>query len=163
MDRDRAVIGALLRRLAVDDEVVGTLDFPRRFQWDGYSCGARCVWMIAEHFDLDVSYEEIVHGIGMTEDGSAATTIAGFLRQCGLRAGYHRRMRWAQLERALHRGGVVLADLDGTHWSVVHAVSENWAWVANPSWRQQLGRRMSRAYFCERWTRLGVIVSDRRR
>lgn len=152
----------LAQLFAVNDEyLIGTLDFPRRIQWDGHSCGARCVQMVTTHFGVDVSYDDIVEGIGLTEDGSSATPITKYMRSCGLSAGYHRNMSLEQLQRALARGAVVIVDMDNAHWCVVHAMSQTWVWVANPSLKQ-LVRQTHHETFENHWTGLGIIVSDRR-
>jgi ABC-type bacteriocin/lantibiotic exporter with double-glycine peptidase domain len=145
-----------------EEEVIGTTEFPRHIQWDGYSCGARCVRMLTTYFGVNVTYEHIVNGIGMTQDGSSATPIVKYLRSCGLSAGYHRSMSWRQLEQALRRQSVVIVDLDNAHWCIVHAMSPTWVWMANPSLRQ-LGRQVHHETFERRWTGLGITVSDRRR
>lgn len=163
MDGLYPMMGLLGHLLAIgDDEIVGTQDFPRSIQWNGYSCGARCVGMLMTYFNVNVTYEHIANGIGLTEDGSSATPIVKYLRSRGLSAGYHRSMSRAQLEQALRRGAVVIVDLDNAHWCIVHAMNHTWAWVANPSLRQ-LGRKMHLETFEQRWTGLGITVSDRRR
>ena len=141
-------------------DVIGTRRFPRRLQWDSFSCGSRSTWAIAHHFGRELSHDEVMDGVGTTTEGTAATPIVKFLRTQGLRAGYHRRMSNRQLVRALDRGGVVLVDLNGTHWSVVHAVSAAHVWLANPS-TSQLGRRVPKATFRSQWTGLGVVVTER--
>ena len=157
------MMGLLAHLLAIgEDEVIGTPDFPRHLQWNGYSCGARCVRMLTSYYGIDVSYDHIVNGIGMTEDGSSATPIVKYLRSCGLSAGYHRNMNMEQLEAALRRKAVVIVDMDNAHWCVVHAMNHTWAWVANPS-VAQLGRQVHLEVFGDHWTGLGIIVSDRRR
>ena len=157
------MILALMRRLLGRDvdEVVGTLDFPRHIQWDGYSCGARCTSAIAEHYGLDVSYDDIKTEVNLDEDGTAMTPIMKFFRRRGLSAGRHRKMSWKQFVSALQREAVVLVDLDGTHWSVAYAASSSHVWVSNPVLRQ-FQRKITRACFNKRWTRLGVVISDRR-
>lgn len=162
-DQEAPLFGLLAQLFTVGDEyLIGTLDFPRRIQWDGYSCGARCVRMVTTHFGVKVSYDDIVDGIGMTEDGSSATPITKYLRSCGLSAGYHREMSIEQMQRALIRGSVVIVDMDNAHWCVVHAMSQTWVWVANPSLRQ-LVRQTHHETFANHWTGLGIIVGDRRR
>jgi ABC-type bacteriocin/lantibiotic exporter with double-glycine peptidase domain len=157
------MLSAFLDLFTDDDEVIGTLDFPRRIQWDRYSCGARCALAIAEHFGVDADYDDVAAAVNLTEKGTSRTPIMRFLRGCGLRVSYREHMSWAQLEAALGKDSVVLVDLDGDHWSVVHAVNEDYVWMANPSLRQQLGRRVDREDFEARWTGLGVSVGATRR
>jgi len=39
----------------------------------------------------------------------------------------------------------VLVDLDGTHWGAVHAASDGYVWLADPSLGKLLRRRISRS------------------
>ena len=139
-------------------DVVGTLAFPRKLQFDQFTCGSRSVHAACKHYGLDVSHDEIMEGLGTDENGTAATPIVRFLREQGLRAGYHPRMTFQQLENALGRGAVVIVDLNGTHWAIAIAMSEDYVWLSDSSLRR-IGRRTSRARFRERWARLGIIVS----
>lgn len=155
-------VNRVARLVQREGDLVGTIDFPRVLQFgDGWSCGSRSVHAVCKHFGLDVSHDEIMEALGTDSDGTAASPIVRFFREQGLRAGYHRRMRFPQLENALGRGAVVIVDLEGTHWSVLTALSSDYAWLADPSLRR-IGRRTSRARFRERWARLGIIVSERR-
>ena len=152
-------VARLVQREAV---IVGTLAFPREVQFDKFSCGSRCVHSACKHYGLEVSHDEIMDGLGTDEDGTAATPIVRFLREQGLRAGYHPRMTFQQLENALGRGSIVIVDLGGTHWSILTALSRDHAWLADPSLRR-VGRRTTRAGFRERWAGLGIVVSTRPR
>ena len=155
------ILASLFGRDAEPEDVVGTLDFPRKIQWDRYSCGAQCVLAIAEFYGIDTDFDAVAAAINLTRDGTAQTPIVRYLRQQGLRVGCHDSMRWGHLERVLTQGGVVLVDLDGDHWGVVHAISDADVWVANPSLRRQLGRRVSRERFQEQWTGLGIAIRPR--
>ncbi|HWU86310.1 MAG TPA: cysteine peptidase family C39 domain-containing protein [Kofleriaceae bacterium] len=157
VERIATTIARWVRR---DANVVGSRTFPRKLQRDGWSCGSRSTQAIALHFDRDVRHREVMERVGTTKDGTATTPIVRYLRKLGLRAGYHRRMSFRQLVQALARGAVVLVDLEGIHWGVVHAASDDHVWLADPS-IEQLGRRITKARFRSRWTGLGVIVSKR--
>ncbi len=165
----RAIVGLLergvnrvARLVQSEGDLVGTIDFPRVLQLDGWSCGSRSVHAVCKHYGLDVSYDEIMEALGTDETGTAAGPIVRFFRDQGLRAGYHRRMTFRQLENALGRGAVAIVDLSGTHWAIVTAISDEHVWLADPSLRR-IRRRASRARFRERWTGLGIIVSERSR
>lgn len=151
--------GRTLGRPFRAEDAIGTVRFRRRRQWDGWSCGSRSVQAIAKHFGRDVTHDDVMAGVGTTEDGTAATPIVRYVRNLGLRAGYYRHMSFGQLVRALERGGVVLVDIRGVHWSVVHAISSDHVWLANPSLKQ-LRRRVARATFRSLWTGLGVVVTE---
>ena len=143
-----------------DDSIIGTVDFKRKVQWDGYSCGAKCVYAAIKHFDIDVDYDDVVDGVNTTEDGTSATPIVKYVRSVGLRAGWRQRMSISQLKRALAGGSVAIVDLDGTHWAVVHAISDDWVWVADPVIRKFVPK-MLRSQFKARWRREAVVVGLR--
>lgn len=157
IERCAVAVACWLRR---DGPVVGSLSFERKLQGDGWSCGSRSAQAIALHFERSVEHAAVIAACGTTTDGTAATPIIRFLRKLGLRAGYHRHLSLRKLERALRRGCVVLVDIEGIHWATVHACSSAHVWVADPSLRRQLGRRITRTRFREQWTGLAVTVSD---
>jgi ABC-type bacteriocin/lantibiotic exporter with double-glycine peptidase domain len=101
-----------------------------------------------------------VDAVGTTEEGTSATPMIAYLRSLGLRAARHNRMRIRQLERALGAGRIAIVDLDGTHWSLVHAMSRDHVWLADPSSFSMPRARMSRAKFRTRWTRMCILVSE---
>ena len=65
--------------------IVGYENFPREFQLTDYTCGACCTYMIASHFNYDVSYAEVKEELGTDEDGTPVSTMVRYLRSLGLR------------------------------------------------------------------------------
>lgn len=142
-----------------EDAVVGVVDFPRSRQRNGYTCGPRCVFAVAEYFRREVDFAEIENAVGTTRDGTSATPMIRYMRHLGLRAGRHSRLTIRGLERALDAGKIAIVDLDGTHWSVVHGINRDHVWLADPSAFSMPRARTSRARFRRRWTGMCILVS----
>ncbi len=144
--------------------MIGYPDFPRELQFTGYTCGPCCTYAIASFFGADVSYREVRDSVRTTPDGTSEDAIVRFLREHKFRVAPRDTLTWRELLTALRGGNVVLVGLDGDHYGVVHAYDEDYdeVYLADPSLRRQLGRRISSTRFKQRWMRDGVIVRRRR-
>ena len=142
-----------------DTDMIGTGLFPRSLQKDDYSCGARAVYMIAKYFRLPHRYKEVKKAVGTTEDsGTSVKPMIRFFREHQLKTNHQPQMRFRDLRRALKNGAVVLVYLDGDHYGVVHAVTSEFVYLADPSLVRQLGRRTSKRVFKKRWKNWGITV-----
>src|SRR5438128_255254 len=92
-----------------DDEGSGTPDLIRFPQFDWWSCGAKSTYMVMRHFGRRHSYERVKRDLGTNSEGTYETCVVRVLRESGLSAGKHRRMKLADLDRLLKRGGVLIA------------------------------------------------------
>jgi ABC-type bacteriocin/lantibiotic exporter with double-glycine peptidase domain len=142
-----------------DETAVGRVDFRRSLQTDDYSCGARAVFMISNHFGLGVSYQKVKTAVRTTAgDGTPVVPMIRFLRERGLKVNHCPSMNVRSLRRALQRDAVVLVHLDGDHFGVVHAMSLEYVYLADPSIFRQRGPRISKVAFAGRWSRWGITV-----
>lgn len=145
--------------------MIGYADFPRTVQFRGYTCGPCCAYSIATFFGADVSYGDVKDALGTDRDGTEERSIVKFLRAHGMRVKPRPRLAWRELLKGLAQKYVVLVGLDGDHYGVVHAydADEDEVYLADPSIRRQLGRRVSSERFRSRWDGDGVLIRRRRR
>lgn len=140
---------------------VGTRWFRRSLQTDDYSCGPRSVFAVVRHFVRSVTYAQVLRALRPSaENGTSIAPMLRFLRRHRLRVGYRPTMKFADLWHALGRGAVVIVHLDGDHLAVCHAASDRYVWLADPSLRRMLGRRLTRKRFRQRWTRWGLVIRN---
>lgn len=140
--------------------IAGTKHFSRSIQKDDYSCGSRSAFMIAKHFDLGLSYADVKEAVRTTEDGTSVRPMIDFFRKHGLRVGVYPALTMRGLELILTRGAVLLVDLDGDHWGVVHGLTQRKVYLADPSIARQWGRKISRLRFRGRWGRWAMSVRE---
>lgn len=139
-------------------KMLGTPNFKRSIQTDDYTCGPRSAYMIAQHHGIDVSFKEVKRLLKTTEEGTNVKPLLEFFRKRGLRTRYQPTMSFKELKYWLGEGGVVLVHVDGDHLAVVHAVSKEYVYMADPSIIRMPGRRITKEIFKRRWTNWGVVV-----
>jgi ABC-type bacteriocin/lantibiotic exporter with double-glycine peptidase domain len=140
--------------------VHGVPCFPRSLQRDTYSCGARAVYTVFQHFQRALPYSEVVSRLKTDCDGTNVKPMLNLLREQGFSAGRYTRMSFEQLLRALARQSVLILDVDGGHFLVCHGVDllAERVYVSDPSIWRTWGRTLSLARFKRRWDGSGVVV-----
>lgn len=133
--------------------------FPRTLQATDYTCAPCCVHAVLEYHNCGESLSAIKEGLGTTEDGTSSSAVVQFLRDRGFSASMRSWMTMSDLERVLARG-VLIADVDGDHFAVVHAIDDTWVYISDPSLVRLPGRRQRRSTFRARWNRTGIVVVD---
>jgi ABC-type bacteriocin/lantibiotic exporter with double-glycine peptidase domain len=138
---------------------IGTKDFPRSIQLDNYSCGARSVYVLLEHFDRPRTYAWVKKATRLTSDGVYVKYLISSLRSQGIRVGYRgETMSFGQLKDTLQKGGVVLAHVDSDHFIVVHGYDGKRVWIADPSAFRCIGRTETKKTFRWRWGNWGLAI-----
>lgn len=139
--------------------MIGTMDFPRSIQWDRYSCGARCAYMITKYFNLGIPYQEVKEGVGTDIDGTYMESITEYLRSRELKIKYKAEMTLRTLSTALKQGAIVLVELDTDHLGIVHGIDGDKIYLADPSMIRLFGRTIDKEEFLERWGNCGLMIS----
>jgi len=143
-----------------EDDVIGTLDFKRSFQIDFHTCGPTSAYMVARHFNSRVSYSTVKEELNPNREwGTSIRALINFFRKRKFRVGYRPSMRFKELKRALARGAIVMVHIDGDHLGVVHAVSQEEVYLADPSIWRTWGNRIPKERFFERWGNWGLVIS----
>lgn len=140
--------------------------FDRSPQRDEYSCGARCSYMITQHFGLRQSYAKVKKGVKTTTDGTYDTNICKYFRKLGFKVRNKEPLTLWDLRRELAAGSVAIATVDNLdHYMVVHGVHvrENrvtHVLTADPSVLRGPWRRVSVDVFLARWDRHAILVRE---
>lgn len=138
----------------------GTRDFKRSIQLDDYSCGSRSAYMILRHFGHRMPHAWVKYVLGTNEkSGTNKKPLRALFRRKGLSARIQRDMGFKDLRKALGRGAVVLVDVDGDHYAVVHGVGDKYVHIADPSFIRCPKRRLSHKRFRKRWQGWGLVVA----
>jgi ABC-type bacteriocin/lantibiotic exporter with double-glycine peptidase domain len=140
-------------------DVIGTTNFKRSLQRDSYSCGARSVFMILQHFGSTLKYSEVKEALGTDEEGTKVKAMIKCLRAHGLRVGHRPDMSFKKLQKALANNAIVLVHLDGDHFGVVHGMSERRVYLADPSIARCVNGSIYTRGFKKRWTDWGLVVT----
>lgn len=138
---------------------VGTKDFPRSLQLDNYSCGARSVYSILNHFGRNQTYSWVKEKTQLTSDGCNVADLVAALRGGGLRVGYRGGyMSFKELVKIFKKGGVALIHVDGDHFIVAHGYDGKRVWVADPSFFRCPTASLPSRKFRRRWCNWGLAV-----
>ena len=138
--------------------MTGAGAFRRSIQLNGYSCGARSVFMIARHYGIRCTYREVVTQLQLTKEGTRVKRILQFFQQHTLRVYRSSKMTLKELEKHLQQQAIILVHVDGDHFAVVYGMDDHFVYMADPSIIRLFGRRITRERFKQRWTNWGVVV-----
>ena len=137
----------------------GTAAFDRSIQMDEYSCGAHAVFMIAKHCGMKIKYKEVKKELGTNTNGTKVRQMLAFFYRHKFRAHRVSNMRFRELKSYLGHNEVVLVHVDGDHFAVVHGITENYVYMADPSIDRMYGLRLPKKKFKKRWKKWGIAVS----
>lgn len=108
------------------DEEVVTLAVPGYRQVRNYSCGYTAVLMVLRHFGSQVAGDKLFAALGTTRDGTGQSAIIKVLRDQGLRAGVRYDIGFADVQRSISLGKVLIGYLaDEHHWVVLYGYGDN--------------------------------------
>lgn len=139
----------------------GHESFRRHLQWDWFSCGMVCTYMVLQHFGRRATRAKLRAELDTTIGGTSSHAIMRTLRAKGFRAWIRYKMPMTMLEFLLEKGGLFIADMDGGHFAVVYATTRPAVYVADPSLLSSPCDRHTREQFRSRWTRSGILILPR--
>lgn len=142
----------------MDKEIVGVVKFPRVLQWTDATCATCSMYSLLKYFGVDVSYAalkaDLIERLVTTWRG-----MADFVTAQGLEAHVLETATLTHLKGLLALGALMLVELDEGHVGVVHAMSADRVWLADPSILRQWTRSVSYEQFLARWTSRALVVA----
>lgn len=136
-------------------------EFKRVVQLDGWSCGARSVQMILEHYGKRCEYRRLTQLLGTDPDsGTPVNNMLSVFRRFELKVSRKTNMLFPELKKDVAAGRVLLVHLDGDHFGVVHGYDDTHVYLADPSVLRAPFRTTSKAAFLKRWTRWALSVRE---
>ncbi len=135
-----------------DKEAVVLDGFNRSFQFDRYSCGAQCVYMILNYHGIKLTHEQIAKKIGTDEDGTELKTIRALFNKYGLKCKIIATAKITDLKRSIDAGQpILISTFDESHWSTVYGYSKDALYVADPSFIKNMFVKIPKSKFKKQW------------
>ncbi|MBI4024748.1 MAG: hypothetical protein HY360_07175 [Verrucomicrobia bacterium] len=132
--------------------------FSRSLQWDDYSCGAQCAFMILAYYGRARSLRNVMRDAGTNDDGTGQDQLRALFANRGLRPRRISRPTIAKIRRAIAQGFPVLVGVDEDHWAAVYGYAPGFVLVADPAADRSRFCRQSVRAFQERWDKWAMRI-----
>jgi ABC-type bacteriocin/lantibiotic exporter with double-glycine peptidase domain len=165
---DAAANGEKIIAEFLEKEAVWIEGMSRSIQIDRYSCGAQCAFMVLKRFGKARNIEAVENELGTTSEGTTEEAIIYLMRKRGLTVSIFRRSSphvkpVRSIERHIKKDAPVIAYMKTRtedHWVVVYGYSYTSFLILDPSPKNTLGVKISRARFRRRWSGYGMAISN---
>jgi ABC-type bacteriocin/lantibiotic exporter with double-glycine peptidase domain len=133
--------------------------FKRSIQMDSYSCGAHATLMALHHFkQTDLTITDVKYMTQTDKQGTAEEPIISCLRSRGLTAFKLRRLTIPRMRVLLGRGHILITEVDGDHYCVVHGIDDEFVYLADPATLRVVARQAPLREFAARKDGSGIAV-----
>jgi ABC-type bacteriocin/lantibiotic exporter with double-glycine peptidase domain len=147
------------------DKAVVLPNFPRCIQLDGWTCGARSVYVILRYYGKRCTVKSVEKALRTDWEGTDVDDIKKVLTKHGLVCQEKVRGRLCDLTNAIDNGCPVLISTHRSwHYQVIYGYSRNHIYVANSAILGDCGSvwcRAPRKQFIAEWDRWGIVVSSK--
>jgi ABC-type bacteriocin/lantibiotic exporter with double-glycine peptidase domain len=138
---------------------IPTKKFKRSIQMDSYSCGAHATLMALRHFkQTGLTIKDVKYMTQTDKQGTGEEPIISCLRSRGLTAFKLRRLTIPRMRALLGRGHILITEVDGDHYCVVHGIDDEYVYLADPAVLRSASRQTPLREFAARKDGSGIAV-----